>query len=183
MPEKFTQRFTPYEKAYLKHMLKSHWKKWLAGVLLLHIFPVLLAVIFNPDLFETEGIVEAITNLFQISLMIIAILSPAYIPIVGYLVYLLIRKIIPLHIDIGRGYKTMWLFPAEKYKMDEFNQFFIKTSIKNYLFLKINEVVYNDIKYGEILILEVSPLTNIYLGLKFNADESAILTEKPESIY
>lgn len=183
MPEKFTQRFTPYEKAYLNHMLKKYWKKWLTGVLLLHAFPLFLAVVFNMDMFEMGDIRETLIKLCEISLMITAILSPVYIPIGCYLIYLLIRKIVPLHIDIRSGQKTMWLFPAEKYKMEEFNQFFVRTNIKNYLFLKVNEWVYNEITDGETLILEVSPLTNIYLGLKAEFDDKAILTEKPESIY
>lgn len=183
MPDKFTQRFTPYERAYLRHVLKGHWKKWLTGLLLLHTFPLLLAVTFNLDLFEVNDIGESIIGLLEISLMITAILSPVYILIWCYLIYLLIRKIIPLHIDIKRGQKTMWLFPAEKYKMGAFNQFFLKTSIKDYLFLKINEWVYHEITDGETLILEVSPLTNIYLGLKSDLDDKAILTEQPESIY
>jgi hypothetical protein len=183
MPEKFTQRFTPYEKAYLKHKLKDHWRKWLIGILLLHSFPLIMAIVFNLDLFEIGNMGETIIELLEISLMITVILSPVYIPLWCYLLYLLIRNIIPLHIDIGRGQKTMCLFPAEKYKMEEFNQFFLRTNVKNYLFLKINEWVYNEINDGEILILEVSPLTNIYLGLKSDLDDKAILTEKPESIY
>jgi hypothetical protein len=183
MRDKFTQRFTPYEKAYLRHILKGYWKKWLTGLLLLHVFPLLLAVIFNPDLFEVNNIGEAIIELLEITLMITVILSPAYIPIWCYLIYLLVRKIIPLRIDLKKGQKTMWLFPAEKYKMEEFNQFFLRTSIKDYLFLKINEWVYHGIADGEILVLEVAPLTNIYLGLKSDLSDKAILTEKPESIY
>lgn len=105
MPDKFTQKFTPYEKAYLRHILQGYWKKWVTGLLLLHAFPLLLAIIFNLDLLEVNRIGGAIIIFLEITLMITVILSPAYIPIWCYLIYLLIRKIIPLHIDLKRGQK------------------------------------------------------------------------------
>lgn len=181
--ETYLQHLTPFQKSHLKRVNRAYWLKWATALALVNGSPLLAAFVFNTHSFEDFGFTDALFNILEIASFFYLGFFPIFIILWIYLVYMLFSRVIPLQRDIIKGQKLMRIIPAEKYKMEDFNQFFIKTAIKNYPFLKVNEWTYNQIPDGLFIIFETAPRSGIYLGLRSVGNNEVILTESPESIY
>jgi hypothetical protein len=175
MSDTYHQSLTPFQKEYLKSVSRKRWLKWSMALVILNTTPFVLMLLGNTDLFNEMTVGDAFLEILTYSLYLMTAFLPIMLILWGYLLYLLFSKIIPLQRDILKGQRLLQLIPADKYMMQEFNQFFIRTSIKQWTFQQIPE--------GIPLIFETAPRSAIYLGLRSATENEVILTEQPESIY
>ncbi len=169
----YTQ-LTPADKEYLRIILSRRWKAvWkrllMAGVLpmgviLLMLFIMNLVILANIDSEKNIKGINIPPGIEHFSLLWLSI--PIFLILLAVNVFMFLNSIPPLYIDIKRNKKKQLVFTPAPYSIPGTGEYYINTGLPAMRFIKVTYEQYMNLDYSRPCFLEVTPLTNIPLGIK-----------------